>query len=97
MTKLTQKKVKFEWGDKQEAAFKTVKQNCCKCPIPCITLRKRRFSSHTATLQKRLWRCFDAKGNGKQMSLLIALSRKEREPPFRVSNLIHDYKLWDSS
>nr|GFA75302.1 putative reverse transcriptase domain-containing protein [Tanacetum cinerariifolium] len=27
MTKLTQKKVKFEWGDKQEAAFQLLKQN----------------------------------------------------------------------
>ncbi|GJU19184.1 hypothetical protein Tco_1152526 [Tanacetum coccineum] len=26
MTKLTQKKVKFEWGDKQEAAFQLLKQ-----------------------------------------------------------------------
>ncbi|GKF92056.1 hypothetical protein Tco_0278775, partial [Tanacetum coccineum] len=28
MTKLTQKKVKFEWGDKQEAAFQLLKQVC---------------------------------------------------------------------
>ncbi|GKF48494.1 putative reverse transcriptase domain-containing protein [Tanacetum coccineum] len=27
MTKLTQKKVKFEWGDKQEASFQLLKQN----------------------------------------------------------------------
>ncbi|GKF64715.1 putative reverse transcriptase domain-containing protein, partial [Tanacetum coccineum] len=26
MTKLTQKKIKFEWGDKQEAAFQLLKQ-----------------------------------------------------------------------
>ncbi|GJS44899.1 hypothetical protein Tco_0595020 [Tanacetum coccineum] len=30
MTKLTQKKVKFEWGDKQEAAFQLLKQKLCK-------------------------------------------------------------------
>ncbi|GJW44957.1 hypothetical protein Tco_0073756 [Tanacetum coccineum] len=29
MTKLTQKKVKFEWGDKQEAAFQLLKQKLC--------------------------------------------------------------------
>ncbi|GJQ88931.1 hypothetical protein Tco_0000070 [Tanacetum coccineum] len=28
MTKLTQKKVKFEWGDKQEAAFQLFKNEC---------------------------------------------------------------------
>nr|GEZ57127.1 reverse transcriptase domain-containing protein [Tanacetum cinerariifolium] len=33
MTKLTQKKVKFEWGDKQEAAFQLLKQELCSAPI----------------------------------------------------------------
>ncbi|GJW78293.1 putative reverse transcriptase domain-containing protein [Tanacetum coccineum] len=33
MTKLTQKKVKFEWGDKQEAAFQLLKQKLCTAPI----------------------------------------------------------------
>ncbi|GJZ23829.1 putative reverse transcriptase domain-containing protein [Tanacetum coccineum] len=33
MTKLTQKKVKFEWGDKQEAAFQLLKEKLCSAPI----------------------------------------------------------------
>nr|GFB60650.1 putative reverse transcriptase domain-containing protein [Tanacetum cinerariifolium] len=33
MTKLTQYKVKFEWGDKQEAAFQLLKQKLCSAPI----------------------------------------------------------------
>ncbi|GKA45259.1 putative reverse transcriptase domain-containing protein [Tanacetum coccineum] len=33
MTKLTQKKVAFEWGDKQEAAFQTLKNKLCSVPI----------------------------------------------------------------
>nr|GFB20499.1 retrotransposon protein, putative, Ty3-gypsy subclass [Tanacetum cinerariifolium] len=33
MTKLTQKKVKFEWGDKQEAVFQLLKQKLCNAPI----------------------------------------------------------------
>nr|GFC06131.1 putative reverse transcriptase domain-containing protein [Tanacetum cinerariifolium] len=33
MTKLTQKKVKFEWGDKQEAAFQLLKQKLCSALI----------------------------------------------------------------
>ncbi|GJX45600.1 putative reverse transcriptase domain-containing protein, partial [Tanacetum coccineum] len=32
MTKLTQKKVAFEWGDKQEAAFQTLKNKLCSAP-----------------------------------------------------------------
>nr|GEV10598.1 putative reverse transcriptase domain-containing protein [Tanacetum cinerariifolium] len=33
MTKLTQKKAVFEWGDKQEAAFQTLKDKLCSAPI----------------------------------------------------------------
>ncbi|GJW56228.1 putative reverse transcriptase domain-containing protein, partial [Tanacetum coccineum] len=33
MTKLTEKKVKFVWGDKQEAVFQTLKQKLCSAPI----------------------------------------------------------------
>nr|GFB87342.1 putative reverse transcriptase domain-containing protein [Tanacetum cinerariifolium] len=33
MTKLTQMKVKFEWGEKQEAAFQLLKQKLCSAPI----------------------------------------------------------------
>ncbi|GJY57798.1 putative reverse transcriptase domain-containing protein [Tanacetum coccineum] len=32
MTKLTQKKVKFVWGDKQEAAFQLLRQKLCSAP-----------------------------------------------------------------
>nr|GFC03230.1 putative reverse transcriptase domain-containing protein [Tanacetum cinerariifolium] len=38
MTKLTQKKVKFDWGDKQEEAFQILKQKLCSAPI--LTLPK---------------------------------------------------------
>ncbi|GKA07600.1 putative reverse transcriptase domain-containing protein [Tanacetum coccineum] len=33
MTKLTQKGVKFDWGDKAEAAFQLIKQKLCSAPI----------------------------------------------------------------
>nr|GFA76442.1 putative reverse transcriptase domain-containing protein [Tanacetum cinerariifolium] len=33
MTKLTQKKIKFEWRNKQEAAFQLLKQKLCSVPI----------------------------------------------------------------
>ncbi|GJV11074.1 putative reverse transcriptase domain-containing protein [Tanacetum coccineum] len=33
MTKLTQKKVAFEWDDKQEAAFQTLKNKLCNAPM----------------------------------------------------------------
>ncbi|GJY48697.1 putative reverse transcriptase domain-containing protein [Tanacetum coccineum] len=33
MTKLTQKKDKFDWGNKEEAAFQLIKQKLCSAPI----------------------------------------------------------------
>nr|GFC04687.1 putative reverse transcriptase domain-containing protein [Tanacetum cinerariifolium] len=33
MTKLTQKSVKFDWGEKAEAAFQLLKQKLCSAPI----------------------------------------------------------------
>ncbi|GJZ32484.1 putative reverse transcriptase domain-containing protein [Tanacetum coccineum] len=37
MTKLMQKKVAFEWGDKQEAAFQTLKNKLCSAPILALS------------------------------------------------------------
>ncbi|GJT68583.1 putative reverse transcriptase domain-containing protein [Tanacetum coccineum] len=36
MTKLTQKKVNFEWGDKQETTFQLLKQKLCSAPISAL-------------------------------------------------------------
>ncbi|GKB19894.1 putative reverse transcriptase domain-containing protein [Tanacetum coccineum] len=36
MTKLTQKKVKIVWGDKEEAAFQLIKQKLCSAPIMAL-------------------------------------------------------------
>ncbi|GJT46095.1 putative reverse transcriptase domain-containing protein [Tanacetum coccineum] len=33
MTKLTQKSVKFNWGEKEETAFQTLKKKLCSAPI----------------------------------------------------------------
>nr|GFD07776.1 retrotransposon protein, putative, Ty3-gypsy subclass [Tanacetum cinerariifolium] len=43
MTKLTQKKVKFEWDDKQEAAFQLLKQKLCSAPILALPERSEDF------------------------------------------------------
>ncbi|GJX55264.1 putative reverse transcriptase domain-containing protein [Tanacetum coccineum] len=43
MTKLMQKKVAFEWGDKQEAAFQTLKNELCSAPILALPQGARNF------------------------------------------------------
>nr|GFA38769.1 putative reverse transcriptase domain-containing protein [Tanacetum cinerariifolium] len=43
MTKLTQKKVEFEWGNKQEAAFQLLKQKLCSAPILALPEGRKDF------------------------------------------------------
>ncbi|GJZ92105.1 putative reverse transcriptase domain-containing protein [Tanacetum coccineum] len=43
MTKLTQKKVAFEWGDKQEAYFQTLKNKLCNAPILALPQGDKNF------------------------------------------------------
>ncbi|GKA84996.1 putative reverse transcriptase domain-containing protein [Tanacetum coccineum] len=43
MTKLTQKGVKFDWGDKQEAAFQLLKQKLCSAPILALPAGNKDF------------------------------------------------------
>nr|GEV45063.1 retrotransposon protein, putative, Ty3-gypsy subclass [Tanacetum cinerariifolium] len=43
MTKLTQKGVKFDWGEKQEAAFQLLKQKLCSAPILALPKRSEDF------------------------------------------------------
>ncbi|GJW88141.1 putative reverse transcriptase domain-containing protein [Tanacetum coccineum] len=61
MTKLTQKKVKFEWGDKQEAAFQLLKQKLCSAPILALPEGSEDFIAYCASLKKSFGRCVDAK------------------------------------
>nr|GFB04471.1 putative reverse transcriptase domain-containing protein [Tanacetum cinerariifolium] len=43
MTKLTQKKVKFDWGDKEAGAFQLIKQKLCSAPIMALPERSEDF------------------------------------------------------
>ncbi|GKD32630.1 putative reverse transcriptase domain-containing protein, partial [Tanacetum coccineum] len=43
MTKLTQKEVKFDWGDKEEAAFQLIKQKLCSAPILALPEESKYF------------------------------------------------------
>ncbi|GJW01542.1 putative reverse transcriptase domain-containing protein, partial [Tanacetum coccineum] len=54
MTKLTQKKVKFVWGDKQEAAFQLLKQKLCSAPSLALPERSEDFISYCDSSKKGL-------------------------------------------
>nr|GFC24316.1 putative reverse transcriptase domain-containing protein [Tanacetum cinerariifolium] len=93
MTKLTQKKVKFEWGDKQEAAFQLLKQKLCM-----FTDHKNLqyiLDQKELNIRQRQWLellsdydCDIHYHPGKANVIADALSRKEREPPLRVRALV---------
>ncbi|GJS55218.1 putative reverse transcriptase domain-containing protein [Tanacetum coccineum] len=54
MTKLTQKKVKFVWSDKQEAAFQLLKQKLCSAPILTLPEGSEDFIAYCDTSKKGL-------------------------------------------
>nr|GEY76286.1 putative reverse transcriptase domain-containing protein [Tanacetum cinerariifolium] len=54
MTKLTQKKVMFDWGDKQEAAFQLLKQKLCSAPILALPEGAENFVAYCDASHKGL-------------------------------------------
>ncbi|GKC09815.1 putative reverse transcriptase domain-containing protein, partial [Tanacetum coccineum] len=61
MTKLAQKKVKFEWGDKQEAAFLLLKQKLCSAPILALPKGSEDFIVYCDASDQGFGRCDNAK------------------------------------
>nr|GEZ45666.1 hypothetical protein [Tanacetum cinerariifolium] len=79
MTKLTQKKIKFEWGDKQEAAFQLLKQKLCSVPILALPEGSEDFIVYCDASNK---------GLGAVLMHREKVILKEREPPLRVRALV---------
>nr|GEW26848.1 putative reverse transcriptase domain-containing protein [Tanacetum cinerariifolium] len=77
MTKLTQKKVKFVWCDKQEAAFQIIKQKLCSALILALPEGSEDFVIYC-----------NASIKGKANVVADALSQKERIKPLRVHALV---------
>ncbi|GJT52709.1 reverse transcriptase domain-containing protein [Tanacetum coccineum] len=94
MTKLTQKGVKFDWGDKQEAAFQLLKQKLCSAPILALPEGSEDFIAYCDASKKGLgavlmqkreellsdYDCEIRYHPRKANVVADALSRKEREP-----------------
>ncbi|GJT30674.1 putative reverse transcriptase domain-containing protein [Tanacetum coccineum] len=54
MTKLTQKSVKFNWGEKEETNFQTLKQKLCSAPILALPEGSENFVVYCDTSHKGL-------------------------------------------
>ncbi|GKD85552.1 putative reverse transcriptase domain-containing protein, partial [Tanacetum coccineum] len=54
MTKLTQKSVKFDWGEKAEAVFQLLKQKLCSAPILALPKGSENFMVYCDASHKRL-------------------------------------------
>ncbi|GJU81881.1 putative reverse transcriptase domain-containing protein [Tanacetum coccineum] len=72
MTKLTQKNIKFDWGEKVEAAFQLLKQKLYSAPILALPEGSENFVVYCDASHK---------GLGKANVVADALSRKERIKP----------------
>nr|GEX08269.1 putative reverse transcriptase domain-containing protein [Tanacetum cinerariifolium] len=80
MTKLTQKGIKFDWGEKEEDAFQLIMQKLCNQKE--LNMRQRRWlellSDYDCDIRYHM---------GKANVVADALSRKEQDKPLRVRGL----------
>ncbi|GJX40174.1 putative reverse transcriptase domain-containing protein [Tanacetum coccineum] len=101
MTKLTQKKVKFDWGDKQEATFQLLKKKLCSIPILALPEGAENFIGveQEATLWLELFSDYDCEIRyhpGKANVVADALSRKERIKPLQIEAMkLENFKAED--
>ncbi|GJR20391.1 putative reverse transcriptase domain-containing protein [Tanacetum coccineum] len=95
------KKIAFEWGDKQEAAFQTLKNKLCSAPILALPQGAENFVVYCDALHKGLgavlmqnekllsdYDCEIRYHPGKANVVADALSRKEQSKPLRVRALV---------
>ncbi|GJU88569.1 reverse transcriptase domain-containing protein [Tanacetum coccineum] len=61
-TKMTQKNVRFDWSEKEEAVFQLLKQKLCSAPILALPEGSENFMVYCDASRKRVGRSFDAKG-----------------------------------
>nr|GEW12726.1 putative reverse transcriptase domain-containing protein [Tanacetum cinerariifolium] len=109
MTKLTQKGIKFDWGEKEENVFQLIKQKLCSASILALPKGNKDFvvycdASHKdqkeLNMRQRRWLellsdydCDIRYHSGKENVVADALSRKERDKPLRVRALVMTISL----
>ncbi|GJU18202.1 putative ribonuclease H-like domain-containing protein [Tanacetum coccineum] len=87
MTKLTQKGVKFDWGNKQEAAFQLLKQKVCSAQILALPEGSEDFIAYCDASKKGLGAVLMQREKGRANVVVDALSRTGTRT-LRVSGLV---------
>nr|GFC52806.1 reverse transcriptase domain-containing protein [Tanacetum cinerariifolium] len=86
--------MKFDWGEKAEAAFQLWKQKLCSAPILALPEGSENFVKELNIRQRRWLEllsdhdCEIRYHPGKANVVAVALSQKERSKPLRVRALV---------
>ncbi|GJY23756.1 putative reverse transcriptase domain-containing protein [Tanacetum coccineum] len=96
MTKLTQKNVKFDWGQKEEASFQLIKQKMCSAPILALPKGSKNFIVYCDASHKGLGVVLMPKT---RMFYLCFIRKKIHEKNYTTHNLelgavVFALKMW---
>ncbi|GKB48302.1 putative reverse transcriptase domain-containing protein [Tanacetum coccineum] len=87
MTKLTQKKVKFDWGDKEEANFQLIKQTLCSAPILALPEGSKDFIVYCDASIKGLGTVLMQKRKDRLTKSAYFLPMRENDPMDKLARL----------
>nr|GEX99673.1 reverse transcriptase domain-containing protein [Tanacetum cinerariifolium] len=85
MTKYTQRNVKFDWGDKEEAAFHLIKKKLCSVPILALPKGSKDFIKELKMRQRRWSELlsdydFEIRYHPEKANPILEAHTKERKP-----------------
>ncbi|GJR54892.1 putative reverse transcriptase domain-containing protein [Tanacetum coccineum] len=89
MTKLTQKGIKFDWGEKEENAFQLIKQKLCSAPILALPEGSEDFVVYCDASHKGLGVVLMQREKVNCLCLIEQLKDSQRR-----TNTTHDLELW---
>ncbi|GJT62473.1 putative reverse transcriptase domain-containing protein [Tanacetum coccineum] len=98
MTKLTQKKVKFVWGDKEEAVFQLIKQKLCSAPTLALPKGSEDFvkvlEAQTEAMKPKNIKAEDVGGMLIENSKDLEKPKKEKLEPRADETLCLNNRSW---